>query len=365
MGLFDSASDKKKKELAALRKAVEASPSPAGFVSVVEKYAAAGDLIAAADTARQAMKQFPTAEKVQQAYQNVRRIELQGQIQDLTRAITEGRAGAGEFDRLAVIYSQELGNKTKAYEIAREGLAKYKKAAGLHLLCGEIRADRYAEDHLANDWIEARNHLEKAVELSPATTMARLHLAQLFVMVGLTAEAKPIVDKLAAEAPSETVEALARQIAAAPAAGPVDVETRLAELQKAKAPGSAGGAPGTAGAVDKNVLEAYLGRMEKIDGFKAAAIVAADGQVLLVKSVKPELSAAFGQLVHAIYLACEESSHRMDIGSFVSGEIDTPRGTIEVAEGGHLVLGILAGEPAKTAQLRKATEEFAAISRPA
>ena len=66
MGLFD----KRKKELKAVRKAVEASPSPAGFVSLVERYVAVADMHAAAEVARVALKQFPNSEKVQLAFQN-------------------------------------------------------------------------------------------------------------------------------------------------------------------------------------------------------------------------------------------------------------------------------------------------------
>ena len=48
---------------------------------------------------------------------------------------------------------------------------------------------------------------------------------------------------------------------------------------------------------------------------------------------------------------------------FVNGEIDTPSGTLSISASGGLVLGILAGEPAKMNQLRKAAEEFATVTR--
>lgn len=368
MGLFD----KKRREIDAELKVVEGMPSPAGFVRLVERYAAIDALDAAAEAARDGMRRFPDSEKVQQAYQNVRRIQLQADIQDLHRKIQDGRAGANEFDRLARIYFQELGNKTKAYEVAVEGLGKYKKAAGLHMLCGQIRMERYFEDHLPNDWTEGRAHLEKAAELNPSATMARVYLAQLFVAVGLFSQAKPIADQLRAEVTTENVEQLATQIAAAPPEdASVDLETRLSRIAKGLAPESGGEAEEALAAepirvsVETRVLEAYLSRVEKIDGFKAAAVVAAGGEALAVKSTVPELEAAFAELVHSVYSASEEASNRMDIGSFVNGEIDTPRGTLTVSESGGLVLGILAGDPAKMELLRKAAEEFASVTRSA
>ena len=368
MGMFDS----KRREIDAERKGVMGMPSPAGFVRLVERYAAINELDAAGEIARDGMKRFPDSEKIQQAYQNVRRIQLQGDIQDLHKKIQDGRAGANEFDRLARIYFQELGNKTKAYEIAFEGLDRYKKASGLNMLCGQIRMERYFEDHLANDWTEARAHLEKTSELNPSATMARVYLAQLFVAVGLYSRAKPIVEQLQAEASTENVENLARQIASAPAEdASVDLETRLSRISKGLAPEAGDEAEEALAAepihvsVETRVLEAYLSRVEKIDGFKAAAVVAAGGEALAVKSTVPELEAAFAELVHSVYSASEEAANRMDIGSFVNGEIDTPRGTLSISESGGLVLGILAGAPAKMELLRKAAEEFVSVTRSA
>lgn len=368
MGAFD----KQRKEIDAERKVVEGMPSPAGFVRLVERYAAINELDTAAEVARDGMRRYPDSEKVQQAFQNVRRIQLQGDIQDLQQKIQAGRAGANEYDRLSRIYFQDLGNKTKAYEIAFEGLERYKKAAGLNMLCGQIRMERYFEDHLPNDWTEARGHLEKASELNPSATMARVFLAQLYVAVGLYGQARPIVEQLRAEVSTENVEQLVKQIAAAPAEdASVDLDTRLSRIAKGLAPEAGAEAEEALAvepvrvSVESKVLEAYLSRVQKIDGFKAAAVVAAGGEALAVRSTVPELEAAFAELVHSVYTASEEASNRMDIGSFVNGEIDTPRGTLTVTESDGLVLGILAGDPAKMELLRKAADEFASVTRSA
>lgn len=367
MALFD----KRKKELKALRGAVESSPSPAGFVNLVERYVAVADMSSAADVARAAMKRFPESEKVQLAFQNVRRMELQEQIAGLQKKIGQGAAGATEFERLGVIYNQELGNKTKAYEVAREGLTKYTKAAGLHLLCGQIRVERYVDDFLANDFMEARDHLLKAVELSPTTTMARVYLAQLYVQVGLYVEARPIVEQLRAEVTTENVDRLWSQIQEAPeSTEEISLETRLSRLEKSRSlePGSSESLVVAEGgkaesSVQHNMLEAYLDRLEKIDGFKAAGIINAEGEPIALNCRQKDLEPGFNEMIHSVYTASEQASHRMDIGSFVNGEIDTPSGTLSISESGGLVLGILAGEPAKMNQLRKAAEEFAAVTR--
>ena len=130
MGLFDGT---KRRQLNDLEREVLANPTPQNMVSLIERYMAAGDEAKALEMARKAVEKFPNSEKVQTTYQNVRRLQLQGEITEISKALRRS-PGKSLYERLASIYHSELGNRTKAFETALEGLAKFPQSDGLHLI---------------------------------------------------------------------------------------------------------------------------------------------------------------------------------------------------------------------------------------
>src|SRR5262249_35090376 len=134
MGLFDGT---KRRHLNDLEREVLANPTPQNMVSLIERYMAAGDEAKALEMARKAIEKFPNSEKAQTTYQNVRRLQLQAEITDISKALRRS-PGKSLYERLASIYHSELGNRTKAFETALEGLAKFPQSDGLHLISGLI-----------------------------------------------------------------------------------------------------------------------------------------------------------------------------------------------------------------------------------
>lgn len=368
MGAFD----KRKKELELMEKEVDANPTAMGYVNVVERYMAINEHRKAMDVARRALERFPASERVQLTLQNVRRVALQEELAALQKELVE-KPNAQTYERLARVNLDDLGNKSKAQEVALDGLLRYPNNDGLHLVAGQIRLERYHADFLPNDFIEAKGHLEEAIRLNGKNFKARLLLARMFAEVGMPQLARPILEKLRQEAPDEVVEKLYKAVEHAAPVGAADLETRLSELEnkgtldeasKGATQVFARGGAGKA-MVQRPAVDAFIRRLEFINGFKCGAIVTKSGDVV-GKSIKiPELDATFGPLVHEVYKASETASNRMDIGSFVSGEIDTPHGTLAVSECGNLILGILAGNPARRTELSKALEDFVSLASPA
>src|SRR5882757_4220064 len=158
MGLFDGT---KRRHLNDLEREVLANPTPQNMVSLIERYMAAADEAKALEMARKAVEKFPNSEKVQTTYQNVRRLQLQAEITEISKALRRS-PGKSLYERLASIYHSELGNRTKAFET----LAKFPQSDGLHLISGLIRMDRFHTDYLANDFTEAIHHFEKAASIN-------------------------------------------------------------------------------------------------------------------------------------------------------------------------------------------------------
>ena len=89
MGLFDGT---KRRHLNDLEREVLANPTPQNMVSLIERYMAAGDEAKALEMARKSVEKFPNSEKVQTTFQNVRRIQLQAEITEISKALRRSPA---------------------------------------------------------------------------------------------------------------------------------------------------------------------------------------------------------------------------------------------------------------------------------
>ena len=200
MGLFDGT---KRRHLNDLEREVLANPTPQNMVSLIERYMAAGDEAKALEMARKSVEKFPNSEKVQTTFQNVRRIQLQAEITEISKALRRS-PGKSLYERLASIYHIELGNRTKAFETALEGLAKFPQSDGLHLISGLIRMDRFHTDFLGNDFTEAIHHFEKAASINSNNYKSLVNCARLFAEAGAFYKAKPILEQVLRANPGDT-----------------------------------------------------------------------------------------------------------------------------------------------------------------
>ena len=117
--------------------------------------------------ARKAIEKFPDSEKCALTYQYVRKNQFQSEIQDLNRAVRT-KPTAGHYERLAHIYLNELADRSRALEVAQEGLLKFPSSDALHCVCAQVRMERFHSDFLANDTTEAIRHANLALAAATA-----------------------------------------------------------------------------------------------------------------------------------------------------------------------------------------------------
>jgi len=364
MGLFDS----KRRQLEELEREVLANPTPQNMVSLVERYMAAGDDRKALEMARKAVEKFPDSEKVQVTFQNVRKLQLQSEIQEINKALRKSPSKS-HYERLADIYHRELGNRTKAFETALEGLTKFPSSDGLHMVAGQIRMDRFHQDFVQNDFVEAVRHFEKAGSINPRNYKALVSLGRLYAEVGSYYKAKPVLEQALQASPGdEHAERLLQMITAnLPQAVPnlddalVEIESRRAlspegaEMRKVFEPVQRGSAPPQ---VSPSKIEGFLVGFESMNGYKCSSVLTRDGACVAAHTRGMVSRERFTRLVQEIYQCSEEASRKMDIGTFVNGEIETSVGRVAIAEWKSFIIGILADQPSKKEELDGAVEKF-------
>ncbi len=364
MGLFDS----KRRQLEDLEREILANPTPQNMVSLVERYMAAGDDRKALDVAKKAVEKFPDSEKVQVTYQNVRKLQLQSEIQEINKALRRNPSKT-HYERLADIYHRELGNRNKAFETALEGLAKFPASDGLHMLAGLIRMDRFHQDYVQNDFVEAVRHFERAASINPRNYKALIGLGRLYAEVGSYYKAKPVLEQALQISPGdEHAEMLLEMVVTnMPRAVPnlddalVEIESRRAlspegeEMRKIFDPVHRSGLPPQ---VNPSKIDGFLVGFESMNGYKCSSVLTRDGACVAAHTRGMVSRERFTRLVQEIYQCSEEASRKMDIGTFVNGEIETSIGRVVIAEWKAFIIGLLADQPAKKEDLDAAVEKF-------
>jgi len=324
MGLFDGT---KRRHLNDLELEVLANPTPQNMVSLIERYMAAADEAKALEMARKAVEKFPNSEKVQTTFQNVRRLQLQAEITEITKALRRN-PGKSLYERLASIYHSELGNRTKAFETALEGLAKFPQSDGLHLISGLIRMDRFHTDFLANDFTEAVHHFEKAASINANNYKALVNLARLFSEAGSFYKAKPILEQVLRANPGDTnAETLFRFISENLASATPSLDDAVAEIESRRELSAEGehvrrifdpSQAASSVTVDRAKIEAFLVGFESMSGYKCSAVLTRDGQQYASHTRGMVPKERFTKFLQDIYQCSEDASRKMDIGTFVS-----------------------------------------------
>lgn len=358
----------RRKQIEALEREVISNPTPQNMVALVERLIAAGQEDRALDFARKAVDRFPDSEQCNAVYQNVRRVQLQSQIQDLNRELRRNPTAA-HYEQLSNLYLWDLGNLNKAFEIAMEGLTKFPKSDGLHLICGHIRMTRFHHDFLANDFNEAVRHFREAAAANPGSLKAHVNMGRLLAEIGAYKEAKESVERtLAIDADNleiKQVGAIVEEHMAESveylddALEQVERQRRLSpvgrEIRKIFEPRPRGG---TILEVSPTKIEQFLQGYESINGYKCSAVLALDGSFVAGHTRGDVPRDRFVRVAQAMLANALDSSKKMDTGAFVSSEVETPIGRIVMAVWKNLVLAILADAPAKKEDLDEAKERF-------
>ncbi len=347
MGLFDLF--RGKSDLERLEQETAANPTAAGLASLSERYQAAGDVARALETAKRAAEQFPDSEHARNAYQTIRRLQMQNRIVELQRRI-EHDPVPGDFEVLANLYYHDLGDHDKALDLTRRGLERFPKNEGLHFLDGQIRLDRFHNEFIARDGAKSLEHLMDAARLNPQNYRALLLLARLYGELGLTQQARERIAALRLLAPGdESVAALEKALPPEPLFTDVDDALGAVEQGRGILPAAAAVAAlfGARAAVqrpaaDPAQIQVTLKSLVDPAWSLGAFAFTTDGQNLGFE-VRPDLEGpVWQQALIAIHHAAEVASRRMDIGGFHAGTLDCPTRRIHMRERGSLVLALIA-----------------------
>src|SRR6185503_17868491 len=105
----------------------------------------------------------------------------------------------------------------------------------------------------------------------------------------------------------------------------------------------------------------FLVGFEGMNGYKCSAILTRGGEQYASHTRGMVPKDRFTKFLQDIYGCSENASRKMDIGTFVSGELDTSLGRVAMAEWKGFVMGILADAPAKKEDLNAAVERFVSL----
>jgi tetratricopeptide (TPR) repeat protein len=362
MGLFDIF--RGKSELEKLEEETAANPTPAALATLAERFQAAGNVARALETAKKAVETFPDSERARNAYQTIRRLQMQNRIVELQRRI-ENDPVPGDFEVLANLFYHDLGDVDKAMDISRRGLEKFPKSEGLHFLDGQIRFDRFHNEFIARDGEKCLEHLRVAATLNPQNYRALLLLARLYGELGLTKQAREQIAALRRIAPDdETVAGLEKALPPEPLFEDLDDALGAAEQTRGVPPGAAAVAalfgvrsgvqrPAADPARIQGVLKTLVDPAWALGAFAFTT----EGQNLGYE-VRPDLDgSAWQQALIAIHHAAEIASRRMDIGNFHAGTLDCPTRRIHIRERGTLIMALIARSNSRTNEVESALSQ--------
>jgi predicted regulator of Ras-like GTPase activity (Roadblock/LC7/MglB family) len=198
-----------------------------------------------------------------------------------------------------------------------------------------------------------------------------VNLARLFSETGSYYKAKPILEQVLRANPGDTnAETLYRFISENLSKASPNLDDAVAEIETRRELTPEGEhirrifdptSSSTAATVDRAKLEAFLVGFESMNGYKCSAVLTRDGQQYASHTRGMVPKERFTKFLQEIYQCSEDASRRMDIGTFVSGEMDTSVGRVAMAEWKGYIVGILADAPAKKEDLNAAVEKFVSL----
>ena len=363
MGLFDTS----QRRIDGLAREVLSNPTPQNMVALAESFARMQKWEQAFEVAKRAVEKFPDSEKCALTYQYVRKTQFQTQIQEINKIIRT-RPQQSDYDKLARIYLEDLNDRGKALEVALEGLVKFPSSDSLHWICAHIRMERFHVDFLANDASEAIRHGQLALATNSGHAPSMLILGRLYAETGAYDKAKPYLESYLRSNPNdEPVRRLLGLVEPRVGESAMDVDDSLVEIE---ARHGLSGAPaemygvfqpkrdGTQVQVNPQKLEAFLRGYESMPGYKCCAVIAKDGKLVAGHTRGMVPQDKFYNLLQSIFRSAENASHKMDIGSFVDGDLETSLGNVRIADWKGLVIGILADRPAKQEDFSRSVEKF-------
>lgn len=105
-------------------------------------------------------------------------------------------------------------------------------------------------------------------------------------------------------------------------------------------------------------IQQFLSGLQLTPGYRCSAVLGRDGQPLASHSKEGLKADPFSKLLQEIYLCADDSARKMGIGAFVSSEIETSIGRMQVVECRGTVIGFLVDVQARKEDVAGMVEKF-------
>ncbi|MGH7161989.1 MAG: tetratricopeptide repeat protein, partial [Planctomycetota bacterium] len=151
-------------------------------VADAERLVAAGRHEEALQIAENGLKKFPTALRLRNVVQYVRRAGAHKRLAQL-KAMVDERKDERAYRELISIYL-DLARTDLALEVAQKYVSEFDNTPEAHVHMAEVYLARYFGELFARDAWTAHEHLQRALELDAAALRARGLLALLYYSVG-------------------------------------------------------------------------------------------------------------------------------------------------------------------------------------
>ena len=336
-----------------------ARPTAAVFVELASLYREAGEEAKATQLLKRGASMFPTSNEILAMQKDAEKASREAEKQRLHEKI---RANANPilYARLAELYKSD-GDLNNTIEVSRAGIKQFPKYGGCFLVLGQVYYERKEVDN-------ARENLEKAVELDKYNYMALKLLAQVYLELNPPADAVKKLEDILYFAPGDeaikTMLAEAQRVAgigpakAPAAAGEPDKAPAAHRTPQGKAPEAAPRRSASSALKDVDI-GAEIKVLKEVPGVMGAMLVDAYGLVIasaLDDNIEEELA---GALITNIYRTASTNAPYMGVGTFEEGVVEGEDGHIHLMLMGDMTLAVFATSALKLGLLEKKIRTFA------
>ena len=352
-----------KKEIDDAKKAAREHPCPATTATLIQRYIDFDEFDEALEAAQYGLNVYPHSSSIRQAYRYVKRKESAGELKSLKENI-QTQPRPNHFQRLAEIY-YDLGEEDQAMEYAVRGIAEYPEFEGNYLIVGKMRYDRWKDDALPKDGLNAVQNFERAHELNRENYKTLLALGQIYLIVGAKAWAEERLKAILFLAPDDQRARELLNTARSLPDGEDDFDLLLQSYFEKRKSGEIGDGAGDGGdtkyiKINKNprALTEKVGRLADIPGFVGAIVLARNQEVVASHFTRSEDEMEYASQVGGIYKAAQVSSLQMDIGGFHRAYLECGTGTIFMAHFEDMLFVLIGDRNAKTDRFESEAEKF-------
>jgi len=354
------------REIQKLEELLNTAPAPSIFVRLRVLYLASGNQEKADGITNRGAKLFPESEVLNQAVQDVNKIQIDAEKRRLLARIEQFPSPI-LYARLAELYIKEE-DYIGAMEVCRTGGRSYPDYGGLSSVMGKIAS-------LRQEYDQAVEHLAKAVQQDQYNYNALILLTENYLRLGMRDQGKETLEKIFLFSPGDekTTRWLndfdaraivfeeegksARESAPSPAAAPSDPAAKetppLSEPITDQDPlTKKSSGVGTS-------LHLAIAEIRRVAGVRGSILIDPYGLVIasdLPERMDEELA---GALIVNICRTVDGFSAELTLGNFEEGIIDSNEGTIHLLKVEEMTMGVFASIDTKTGLLQRAIHTFA------